>query len=119
MTRRINGENGITLDECLQNVPGTKGIYTNLAKKLGLDRTYVSRLAKKWSTLAEVMLQEKKTSLDTMECKGMEMAEEGSERLIMYFLSSHRAPYNDKPDVQQNTIILKSYLKDDVSPDDL
>lgn len=80
--------NGLTAKECIAVVDGSKGFVTVIAKRLGITRSYVYQLQKKFSTFADAIKDEREGNKDFAESKLMEQINDGNVTAIIFYLKT-------------------------------
>lgn len=77
-----------TLEEALAATKDSKGLVTIIAKRLGLSRTQVYNLRKKWATLDSAIEDERESMKDFTEGKLYENISKGKEASIFFYLKT-------------------------------
>lgn len=80
--------NGFTAVEIIEAVKGSKGFVTTIAKRLGCERSYVYKLAKKFPTVQEALDNEREGNKDFVEGKLMEQINAGNITGIIFYLKT-------------------------------
>ena len=82
------GHNGLTAEEVIAGVEGSRGFITVVASRLGISRNHVYRLAKKYTSVAAAIKTEREKNKDFAEGKLMEGIQSGNMTAIIFYLKT-------------------------------
>ncbi len=80
--------NGITAEQAIEAVRETKGFVTTIAKRLGITRQYVYKLADKFPTVKAAIEEEREGVKDFAEGKLLEQINAGNVTAIIFYLKT-------------------------------
>jgi hypothetical protein len=80
--------NGITADEVIEAIKGSKGFKTVIAKRLGCTYRHVYRLIDKYATAQEALENEREEMKDWGEGQMFKKMESGDTTMIIFYLKT-------------------------------
>ena len=81
-------KNQFTADDFIKAIPGTGGIVTAIARRLGCDWDTAKKYITRYPTIARAYAAEKETVKDIVESSLITKAKEGESWAVKYYLST-------------------------------
>ena len=98
---RAKGTNGFTAEQFLAAIPGSAGIVTTIAKRVGCSWNTAKKYIQKYATVNRAWLDEKEKILDLAETKLIEQISDGEMWAVKYYLATQgkKRGYTEKQEI--------------------
>ena len=103
-----------TAQQFLEALPGTGGIVTAIARKVGCDWSTAKKYIDNYATVQRAYQDECESILDLAEAKVISAIKDGDSQMIRYYLSTKgkRRGYSEKVETEQRVIVEWTYGDD-------